>query len=137
MLWTPHDYQITAVNDIINNDYRQIWFLPGDGKTSCVLDAFVKLKESGSVSKLLVIAPLVAILDTWPKEIKKWEQFKHLSFSIIHGRKRRQALEKDADVFLINFEGLKSFLSMDASLKIKKYDLDNFLKLGIDMIVID
>lgn len=139
MRWTPHDYQLSAVNDIINNDYRQIWFLPGDGKTSCVLDAFVKLKEQGQASKLLVIAPLIAIYDTWPKEIKKWEQFEHLTFSIIHGKKRQQAIEQDADIYLINFEGLRALLGTTVSETSNRttYDVSKFLRLNIDMLIID
>lgn len=57
----------------------------------------------------MVIAPLRPALETWPAEIKKWDHTKHINFSIVIGskNKRLNALEKDAEVYIINRENVQ------------------------------
>ena len=79
---------------------------PGLGKTSIVLAAFKILKAQGSVDSMLVIAPLRVAHNVWPKEVEKWENFCDLRVEVLHGPKKAEALARDADIYVINPEGL-------------------------------
>lgn len=60
------------------------------------------------VKKVLVIAPLRPSLETWPAEIRKWDHTSHIAFSVVIGSKQERisALEKDAEVYIINRENV-------------------------------
>lgn len=80
---------------------------PGLGKTSIVLDAFARLKATGAAKRMLVIAPLRVCQTVWRQEAAKWSDFRDLKFSLLHGDKKAERLKDDADIFLINPEGVK------------------------------
>ena len=79
----------------------------GLGKTVISLSAMQILKVVG-ISPWLVVAPLRVAKLVWPDEIESWSDYSDLKYSIVHGtkKKREAALEKDADVYIINYEGL-------------------------------
>ena len=77
---------------------------PGLGKTAIMLHVFKLLKSKGIVSKMLVVGTRRIIHDVWPREVEKWEL--NLRVSIVHGGSKARALAADADVYLINYEGL-------------------------------
>ena len=54
-----------------------------------------------------MIAPLKACYRVWPAEIEKWKDFNHLRYEILHGPKKNEALAREADVYIINPEGLE------------------------------
>jgi len=62
----------------------------------------------------------------WPDEIKKWDEFKHLSYTILHGEDKDDRLNAITDIYLINPEGLKWFM--------QKGGMD---KLQPDMLIVD
>lgn len=78
----------------------------GLGKTACALEAFRRLKEAGKVKRMLVVAPLKVIQITWPDEIRKWDRFCGLSYTVLHGPNKAEALKRDVDIYLINYEGI-------------------------------
>jgi SNF2 family DNA or RNA helicase len=142
--WTPHPYQEEAIQDIIREEHRTMWFFPGDGKTSISLEAFRRLKESGVVKKALIIAPKEVAISTWPDELAKWDRFKDLTYTVLHGAKKEALLNNDTDLYLINFEGLKWLLkgSYTGTAKAKSIrqittDSSYLHKLGVDMLIID
>lgn len=106
--WTPHAYQQRAVDHLYERGSAMLWLDPGMGKTSVVLSAFDSLLRAGMAEKMLVVAPLRVCQMVWQQEAQKWSQFHELTFSLIHGpeKKRIEALEAPADVYLINYEGL-------------------------------
>lgn len=57
---------------------------------------------------MLVVAPLRVVATSWPQELNRWDDFKHLTCAIVHGGKeaRRAALKAKVDVYLMNAEGL-------------------------------
>ena len=61
------------------------------------------------VSKALVIAPLRVAQVSWPNEVKKWDHLKYLDISVIVGdlKKRKAAINADAQVYIINRENIK------------------------------
>lgn len=93
---------------IVSEGGVRLFLPPGKGKTSTVLKAFDVLRKLGFVDALLVIAPLRVITTSWPQDLNKWEDFDHLRYATIHGGtdERRAAMEEDADVYLMNVEGL-------------------------------
>lgn len=68
------------------------------------------LRDAGMVKRMLVVATLRICQLTWRQEAAQWTQFKDLKFSFLHGYNKLQMLKDglatDADVFLINYEGL-------------------------------
>ena len=106
--WTPHAYQERAIKLMLNQAPAGLFLDPGMGKTAIVLAAFDILKSQNLVNTMLIVVPLRPMYSTWPAEIIKWDDFNHLSYSIIHGHvdKRNDAVAKPADIYLINPEGL-------------------------------
>lgn len=63
----------------------------------------------GCVSKVLIIGPVRVIEHTWPDEIRKWEHTQDMTYSVVTGtqKQRIQALDEDADIYLIGKENVK------------------------------
>ena len=94
----------------MENGGARLFLKPGKGKTGVVLKAFDILKKVGYVDCLLVLAPLRVITTSWPQELDKWDFCEKFKYQTIHGGKtaRLEAMEADADVYLMNVEGLLS-----------------------------
>jgi SNF2 family DNA or RNA helicase len=140
--WAPHDYQKKAVKFLIEHAASALFLDPGLGKTSITLAAIKLLKKKKLLGKVLLIAPLRVCHSVWPKEILKWTDFKDLKISILHGPKKDDALEEEADIYVINPEGLSWLLDAQV-VKLQngktKVDVDvrRFKALGFDTLVID
>ena len=106
MRWTAHPYQMHAAQFMLERDAAGLLLAPGLGKTSTTLAAIAALKATGQIKAALVIAPLRPMRATWPAEMRKWDEFKLLRHRILHGPKKAAALAEEADVYLINPEGL-------------------------------
>ncbi len=110
MIYNPHDYQKHATEFILTHPIAAVILEMGLGKTVCTLDAINQLMyDSFEVSKVLVIAPLRVAKVTWADEIKKWDNFSHLRYSIAVGseKERLEALKADADIYIINRENIQ------------------------------
>jgi SNF2 family DNA or RNA helicase len=103
----PHEYQKEAIKFLVKSGSCQLWLEPGLGKTAITLAAFRALKLSGTVKKMLIIAPLRPAHVVWPTEVKKWEQFSNYSIGVLHGTDKKKVLNKQHDIYVINFEGLQ------------------------------
>ena len=104
--WVPHGYQRRAVEHLATRGSGALFLDPGMGKTSITLGAFQELRERGLAKTMLVIAPLRVCQLVWRQEAQKWTQFRDLKFSLLHGERKADALRANADVFLINPEGV-------------------------------
>ncbi|TDQ39222.1 DEAD/DEAH box helicase [Aureibacillus halotolerans] len=103
--FNPHSYQEYATKQIIDNKKYALFLDMGLGKTVSTLTAIDELMNDHlEVNKVLVIAPLRVARDTWSREAQKWEHTKHLTVSKVLGteKQRRQALMKEADIYVIN-----------------------------------
>lgn len=110
MQYKPHKYQEIAINKMINTPRCGLFLDMGLGKTSITLSVVEYLMYSEfEIEKVLVIAPLRVAEDTWATEASKWDHTKHLRISKVLGtpKQRRQALAKEADVYIINRENVK------------------------------
>lgn len=91
---------------LLTHAVAALWADPGAGKTSITLTAFVALKKAGLAKKLLVIAPLRVCQLVWRQEVMKWAHLNHLKVVLLHGDKKDARLREEADVYLINYEGI-------------------------------
>jgi SNF2 family DNA or RNA helicase len=79
----------------------------GTGKTLSTLWSYDYLRSQGLAKKALIISPLSTLERTWGDEI--FRHFPHLNFSVIYGTKERRLkmLSVDADIYMINHDGIK------------------------------
>jgi len=106
MQYNPHQFQQKAIRLVCSKPGSALFLDPGMGKTGIALAAHCVLAHHGQIEATLVVAPIRPMYLTWPAEVAKWDQFKHLKVSIIHGtpEQRLKALATKADVYLINPE---------------------------------
>ena len=85
------------------------------------------LFDSFEICKVLVIAPLRVARDTWPAEIEKWEHLQSLKYSAVVGTafERKAALQKQADIYIINRENVQWLIE------------ESGILFDFDMVVID
>ena len=143
MPWTPHAGQIKGVKFLLEHAAAGLFADPGVGKTSIVYAAFKMLKKRGVAHKMLVVAPLRPAFMVWPYEQEKWLDFKDLKVVVLHGPKKEKLLASDADVYVINPEGIDWLLG---AVRVKSpitnrvsvtADMRRFRSFGFDTLVVD
>lgn len=110
-----------------------IFAAPGAGKTAVTLRAFKALKDARVARRALVLATLRVAYKVWPKEAaawagSEWANIKDLRVCLLHGDKKDFRLAEDADVYVVNFDGLKWLLEDHA---------EEFEALKIDTLIVD
>lgn len=151
--WEPHTYQRKAVKFLIERAEAGLFLDPGLGKTSSTLGAFTILKKKKMVRRALILAPLRVAQAVWPEEIKKWKDFEHLRVVVLHGPDKDKLVQQDADIYVINYEGLDWLMGAHVVMKKAwkvidgkrqqvevpetKYSLKNFNLIGADVLVAD
>jgi len=108
--YIPYSYQEYALKFILNSKAAGIFLDCGLGKTVITLTAIAELMHNRfEISKALVIAPLRVAENVWDVEAKKWDHLKHLRVAKVLGseKKRIQALNTNADIYVINRENTK------------------------------
>lgn len=126
-----HDYQNYCVEFIKGHTEALLILEMGLGKTIITLTAITDLMyDSFEVNKTLVIAPLRVANTVWPKEKNLWRHTSALRMSVITGsaKERVQALNADADVYVINRENVKWLVD---------YLEKNKMRWPFDFVVID
>lgn len=105
--YTPFDAQRTTASFMAQHNRCFNLNDLGTGKTMSTLWAFDYLRSVGAVRKALVVTPLSTLERTWGDEV--FNHFHHLTTAVLHGsrEKRLKLLETDADLYLINHDGLK------------------------------
>ncbi|MGF0112340.1 SNF2-related protein [Streptococcus sp. SGI.013] len=109
MKLTLHNYQVVAKDFIIGHPYAAVILDMGMGKTATTLSAVNELMfDRFEVTKVLVIAPLRVANTVWSDEIEQWSELRNLRYSKIVGtpKQRKVALQKDADIYIVNRENL-------------------------------
>ena len=145
--WTPHAYQKKAVKFLLEHAASALFLDPGLGKTSITLAAIKLLKQKKVLDKVLLIAPLRVCYSVWPKEVEKWKDFEHLKVVVLHGPNKEALLKEDADVYVVNPEGLDWLLQVKKTKVVSPktgkvttqvdVDLRRWKALGFDTLVID
>lgn len=140
--WNPHAYMKKAVKFLLEHACAALFLDPGLGKTSITLAALLLLFKRKLINKVLIVAPLRVAGSTWPREMEKWLDFRGLRAVILHGPKKDQLLREEADIYIINFEGLEWLLNVTKKKNSKgktvvDVDVKRFKKLGFDVLVVD
>lgn len=103
MKYTPHDYQQTATQWIIDKPRCALFLDMGLGKSVITLTAINELIDACEIDTALIVAPKKVAESTWSTEAKKWAHLRGLRVSRIIGteKQRKQALMAKADVYVI------------------------------------
>lgn len=105
---TLHPYQQEDRDFLIDHPRAGLVHTMGLGKTAVTLAALHELMWNYfTVQQTLIIAPLNAVLISWPGELRKWSQFKDFSFTVLHGDDKELRLRQRKDIYIINYEGLE------------------------------
>jgi len=82
----------------------------GTGKSLATLWAYDYLRSQGKAGKMIVVSPLSTLERTWGDELLR--HFPHLNYSVLHGSrdKRLKLLAQDADIYIINHDGVEIIL---------------------------
>lgn len=109
MKFVPHDYQKLAIDEIKTKTSTGLLLDMGLGKTVITLTAVAELIAMEEIHRVLVIAPLQTAKSTWSAEVEKWDHLHSLRVSLILGsaKQRIEALEEDADIYVINRENIQ------------------------------
>lgn len=109
-IFLPHHYQFRMIAAVITTRFLALFVAPGLGKTAAVLRAFITLRKQGKTKAMLVICPMRVAPSTWPKEVRKWSFCNHLTIRVLHGPDKLTELNKPADIYVVNVEGVKWLL---------------------------
>ncbi len=106
--FTPRDYQKVMVEHVLRTPRCGLFVPMGMGKSSATLMALDTLALTEDVYPALVVAPLRVARSTWPEEVQKWNQFRHMGVSPIIGnaKERLSGLKQPSDIYTVNYENL-------------------------------
>jgi SNF2 family DNA or RNA helicase len=104
---TPFESQKTTAALLVANPRAYVLNEMGTGKTLASLFAYDFLKKTKQARKMLVVAPLSTLTVVWAQEV--FRRMSHLETCVLHGsrKQRLQLLDTDADIYIINHDGLK------------------------------
>lgn len=140
--WTPHGGQRLGLRFLLEHAAGGLFADPGVGKTSATLAAFKLLKKRGMADKMLVIAPLRPCYLVWGPEVQKWKDFADLKVEILHGPDKDEALHRDADIYVMNPNGLDWIMGAETFETSRgktgvTIDLETFRSFGFDTLCLD
>lgn len=144
--WSPAPYQKKAMRFLIERAASALFLDPGLGKTSISLGAALVLKKKKLIKRIFVIAPVRVCHSVWPAEIRKWKDFHGLKMVVLHGPKKEALLDEDADIFVVNPEGLEWLFNVKKEKYINRagkektrhvVDSKRIRSLGIDLLIVD
>jgi SNF2 family DNA or RNA helicase len=109
--YTPFDAQRVTAEFLTMNSRAYVLNDIGTGKSLSTLWAYDYLRSIGKRNKMLVVAPMSTMEMTWGNEV--FRHFTHLDYVVLHGdrKKRLKLLEQDADIYIINHDGLEIIAS--------------------------
>ena len=110
----------------------------GLGKTVVSLTAISEFLDCCDIKAVLYIAPLRVLYSVVRQEAKKWDHLNHLTCQILQRKDKLKNLDKPADIYLLNPEGVQSVCSLISS-RVVRNSRNKYKKYHIpfDMIVID
>lgn len=103
----PYAVQRKTAEMLVENPRAYVLNHMGTGKTKVALWAWDYLRRNGLAKKLLVVAPLSTLNFVWAREV--FSTLPGVHVQILHGSRqdRLDRLAQDADVYVINHDGLK------------------------------
>lgn len=127
----PHGFQRRGVEWLVSHAGAGLFADPGCGKTAMVLRALLAVKQAKVSRRTLVVAPLRVATKVWPSEAEEWAgsewaTIADLKIVVLHGKYKDVAREEDADIYVINPDGLK-WLFEDNYKKFKAMNIDTLV----------
>lgn len=104
-----YKHQTYSINFLGKNDIVADFSDPGTGKTYVEIMAFAKHRKK-STKCALVFAPKSLLQPAWGNDFKKFAP--HLKVSIAYAHNRKEALTAEADVYIVNIDGVKDVAAM-------------------------
>lgn len=105
--WVPDRFQLKARNFLRSHLNSGLFLSPGFGKTSITLSAITHLIRRKKIGRVLIVAPVNLTYAVWPEEIKNWLQFEELTYTIVHGKHKLEALhDRSVDIHITNYDSL-------------------------------
>lgn len=125
----PHKYQRRMVEWLVSHGGAALFVDPGCGKTICTLRAILALKKARVLRRALILAPLRVAYQVWPREAEawagsEWADVSKLKITVLHGPKKDFLARQPADVYVMNFDGLKWAVESGA---LAKLDCDTLI----------
>lgn len=107
-IWKPKDFQEDGRLFLCDTPAAALWWRMGRGKTVTSATAAADLLDTGLSRRVLVVAPVRVVTNTWPNDLKRWDHLSGVRYKIIRGtpKQRRLAALAEADFHLINWEML-------------------------------
>ena len=105
--YSPFEAQKTAASFMAMHNRAFNLSGMGSGKSLATAWTYDYLRSVSVCNKMLLVGPLSTLERTWADTF--FEHFPHLTAVVLHGsrEKRLKLLEQDADVYIINHDGLK------------------------------
>jgi len=111
--FNPKWWQDKGIRWLLKKCEAGLFLAPGLGKTAIALMAFHILRKKKIVPVMLVVSYRRIIYNVWRQEIEKWGF--DFEVALVHGQskdkhgitKKQRELERDADIYLINFDALE------------------------------
>lgn len=100
-----HNYQLTACEHILKNNFCGLFLEMGLGKTVAALTAIdILLYEEFEIDNVLVVAPKRVAESVWSDECSKWTHLHRLKVSLIVGneKQRIEAIKTKAHIYVIS-----------------------------------
>lgn len=121
-----HEYQVQAINFVLQRPASMLWLDIGLGKTIVALTAVTHWLDTFKIRGCLVLGTVKIIETVWEQEVEEWSHTYWPKVSLIRGtpKQRREAIRTRADIYLINYDQVqwlvneleKSYLNGDKPL---------------------
>lgn len=100
-------HQVEALDYLSKRDSAGLFDEMGLGKTVVMLEHLKRMNREGKAPwPVFIVCPL-SVVQVWAKEIDKFNYNFKVSILVGSYRERLKALEVEADVYIINYEGLR------------------------------
>lgn len=127
MKWTPHQFQEDALKFLLGQRHAGLLLDMGMGKSSISLAGISQLVKAGHVKKVLLVSPIRPLYTVWPNEIRKWDDFSHLTYHNWHESRAPMSKLPKAHIHGINPESALAIW----------FKKEQFIKEGFDLLLID
>lgn len=108
-------YQVQAADFLYERDRAMVLAPVGAGKTAITLTAIDDMLYGLHVRRFLVLAPKRVCTDVWPIEAPKWAEYHTVAVAVGTPAQRKQALESDAKIVVINYDNIQWLAEQDLS----------------------
>jgi SNF2 family DNA or RNA helicase len=137
---SPKLHQYACMAFALGENITKVMFGNGIG-TGKTLLALYLLKCWNPAGKILIVCPST-VIHSWEEQIKEHTEF---SYTVLRGTKNKRfsLLEKNSDIHIINYEGLRALFIKKIELKSNKkkkkllVDTDLIRSYGIEAVVFD